>query len=166
MWWGNKVTVGAPFYNRVAIPIGFSCWLLTGVGRCFPGARVVQEHPPQLCAAGGYVLVMAIVCLAVGVRRWKDGAFDNGNFYRWWPLRYCSRADRHSQRVSARRRRHLAADRQEICLPATWLLTAAPTPRRYGGYIIHIGVVIVVIGLAGSAFNRNTESELALARTR
>jgi cytochrome c-type biogenesis protein CcmF len=34
--------------------------------------------------------------------------------------------------------------------------------RRYGGYIIHIGVVIVVVGLAGSAFNRNTEQELAL----
>ena len=34
--------------------------------------------------------------------------------------------------------------------------------RRYGGYLVHIGVVIVVIGLAGSAFNRNTEKELAL----
>jgi cytochrome c-type biogenesis protein CcmF len=34
--------------------------------------------------------------------------------------------------------------------------------RRYGGYLVHIGVVIVVIGLSGSAFNRNTEQELAL----
>ena len=42
-----------------------------------------------------------------------------------------------------------------------YLLTRRNT-RRYGGYIIHIGVVIVVIGLAGSAFNRNTEQELAL----
>ena len=37
--------------------------------------------------------------------------------------------------------------------------------RRYGGYIIHIGVVIVVIGLAGAAFNRSEESELALHDT-
>ena len=44
---------------------------------------------------------------------------------------------------------------------AHWLLTRRNT-RRYGGYIIHIGVVIVVIGLAGAAFNRNVESELAL----
>jgi cytochrome c-type biogenesis protein CcmF len=43
----------------------------------------------------------------------------------------------------------------------TWLLTRRNT-RRYGGYIIHIGVVIIVIGLAGSAFNRNIESEMAL----
>ena len=34
--------------------------------------------------------------------------------------------------------------------------------RRYGGYTVHIGVVIVVVGLAGSAFNRNVESEMAL----
>ena len=44
---------------------------------------------------------------------------------------------------------------------ATWLLTRRNT-RRYGGYIIHIGVVIVVIGLAGAAFNRTVESGMAL----
>jgi len=43
----------------------------------------------------------------------------------------------------------------------TWLLTRRNT-RRYGGYIIHIGVVIVVVGLAGSAFNRSVESEMGL----
>ena len=46
-------------------------------------------------------------------------------------------------------------------LAATWLLVRRNT-RRYGGYIVHIGVVVVVVGLAGSAFNRNVESEMAL----
>jgi len=41
------------------------------------------------------------------------------------------------------------------------LLTQRNT-RRYGGYLIHIGVVIIVIGLAGAAFNRNVEKELGL----
>ena len=44
---------------------------------------------------------------------------------------------------------------------AIWLLIRRNT-RRYGGYIIHIGVVIVVVGLAGAAFNRSVESEMAL----
>jgi cytochrome c-type biogenesis protein CcmF len=44
---------------------------------------------------------------------------------------------------------------------ATYLLTRRNT-RRYGGYLIHIGVVIIVVGLAGAAFNKNTEKELAL----
>jgi cytochrome c-type biogenesis protein CcmF len=47
---------------------------------------------------------------------------------------------------------------------ATWLLTRRNT-RRYGGYIVHIGVVVVVIGLAGSAFNRSIESEMGLHST-
>ena len=46
-------------------------------------------------------------------------------------------------------------------IAATWLLTRRNT-RRYGGYIIHIGVLVVVIGLAGSAFNRSIESEMGL----
>jgi cytochrome c-type biogenesis protein CcmF len=33
--------------------------------------------------------------------------------------------------------------------------------RRYGGYVVHFGVVLVVIGLAGAAFNRDKEEEMA-----
>ena len=32
--------------------------------------------------------------------------------------------------------------------------------RRYGGYIVHFGVIIVVIGFAGFAFNQETEREM------
>jgi cytochrome c-type biogenesis protein CcmF len=32
--------------------------------------------------------------------------------------------------------------------------------RRYGGYVVHFGVVLVVIGLAGAAFNRDVEQEI------
>jgi cytochrome c-type biogenesis protein CcmF len=32
--------------------------------------------------------------------------------------------------------------------------------RRYGGYIVHFGVVVVMIGLAGAAFNKDKEQEM------
>jgi len=32
--------------------------------------------------------------------------------------------------------------------------------RRYGGYVVHFGVVLVVIGLAGAAFNQDKEQEI------
>jgi cytochrome c-type biogenesis protein CcmF len=32
--------------------------------------------------------------------------------------------------------------------------------RRYGGYIVHFGVVVVIIGLAGAAFNQDKEQEM------
>jgi len=33
--------------------------------------------------------------------------------------------------------------------------------RRYGGYIVHFGVVVVIIGVAGAAFNQDKEQEMA-----
>jgi len=37
--------------------------------------------------------------------------------------------------------------------------------RRYGGYIVHFGVIVVVIGFAGSAFNQEKEQEMAYGDT-
>ena len=79
---GSKVTVGAPFYNRVAIPIGLFLLFLTGVGPLLPwratSLRAIRRNFIVPVIA---LWAMVIVCLAVGVRPWKDGAFDTGNFY-------------------------------------------------------------------------------------
>ena len=32
--------------------------------------------------------------------------------------------------------------------------------RRYGGYLVHFGVVVIFIGIAGGAFNRSREQEM------
>jgi len=32
--------------------------------------------------------------------------------------------------------------------------------RRYGGYIVHFGMIVIAIGLAGAAFNQDKEQEL------
>jgi len=159
---GNKVTVGAPFYNRVAIPIGIFLLLLTGVGPLLPWRAASFKSIRR-----NFVLpvitfwVTAIVCLAVGVRPWKDGALATGSFYAL--VAFSVSAAVMTAIVSEFLRGAGVISRQtgKNLFVATWLLTRRNT-RRYGGYIIHIGVVIVVIGLAGSAFNRNTESELAL----
>src|ERR1700691_5350930 len=159
---GNKVTVGAPFYNRVAIPIGIFLLLLTGVGPLLPWrAASFKSIRRNFVLPVVAFWVMAIVCLAVGVHPWKDGAFDNGNFYAL--VAFAVSAAVLTAILSEFLRGAGVISRQtgKNLFAATSLLTRRKT-RRYGGYIIHIGVVIVVIGLAGSAFNRNTESELAL----
>jgi len=45
-------------------------------------------------------------------------------------------------------------------LSSTILLTRRNT-RRYGGYLIHFGVVVMFIGLAGAAFNQSKEVEMS-----
>jgi cytochrome c-type biogenesis protein CcmF len=37
--------------------------------------------------------------------------------------------------------------------------------RRYGGYIVHMGMVFVFIGLAGAAFNRDVQKEMQVGQT-
>ena len=162
---GTKVTVGAPFYNRVAIPIGLFLLFVTGVGPLLPwrstSLRAVRHNfvIPSIALWG-----TVIACLAVGVRPWHDGSFDAGNFYALVAFglsagvftAILSEYLRGANVIRKQTRRNLFS--------AMYLLIRRNT-RRYGGYLIHIGVVIVVVGLAGSAFNRNSESELTLNST-
>jgi cytochrome c-type biogenesis protein CcmF len=159
---GNKVTVGAPFYNRVAIPIGLFLLLLTGVGPLLPwratSFRSIRRNFVLPVIA---LWATVIVCLAVGVWPWKNGVFDTGNFYAL--VAFAISAGVLVAIFSEFVRGAIVIARQtgKNLLVGVWLLTRRNT-RRYGGYIVHIGVVIVVVGLAGSAFNTNVEREMAL----
>jgi cytochrome c-type biogenesis protein CcmF len=162
---GNKVTVGAPWYNRVAVPIGIFLLFLTGVGPLLPWRATSFRSVRRNFVLPTIALwATVIVCLAVGVRPWQDGEFDTGNFYALVAFAVSigvltailSEFFRGAGVISKQTGKNLVV--------ATWLLTRRNT-RRYGGYIVHIGVVIVVIGLAGSAFNRNVEKEMALHDT-
>ena len=159
---GYKETVGAPFYNRIAVPIGLFLLFLTGVGPLLPWRATSFKSIRR-----NFVLPViafwatVIVCLVAGVQPWKDGGLDSGNFYALVAFSVgaavmtaiLSEFLRGAGVISKQTGRNLVV--------ATWLLTRRNT-RRYGGYIIHIGVVIIVVGLAGAAFNRSVESELAL----
>jgi cytochrome c-type biogenesis protein CcmF len=162
---GNKVTVGAPFYNRVAIPIGLFLLFLTGVGPLLPwrstSLRAIRRNfiPPSIA-----LFSTVIVCLAVGVRPWKDGAFDSGNFYALVAFALCASVFTAITSEFLRGAAVISRQTGRNLFTSTYLLVRRNT-RRYGGYIIHIAVVIIVIGLAGSAFNRNVEKELSLHDT-
>jgi cytochrome c-type biogenesis protein CcmF len=159
---GNKVTVGAPWYNRVAIPIGLFLILLTGVGPLLPWRSASMKAIRR-----NFVLpVIAVwatmfVCLAFGIRPWKDGQFDTGAFYALVDFSLDAGVLTAIFSEFFRGAAVISQQTSKNFVAALYLLVRRNT-RRYGGYLIHIGVVIVVIGLAGTAFNRNIESELAL----
>jgi cytochrome c-type biogenesis protein CcmF len=159
---GNKVTVGAPFYNRVAVPIGLFLLFLTGVGPLLPWrATSFKSIRRNFILPVVAFWATVIVCLAVGVRPWKNGAFSNGDFYALVAFAVCAAVLTAILSEFLRGAGVISRQTNRNLFVATWLLTRRNT-RRYGGYIIHIGVVIVVVGLAGSAFNTSQESELGL----
>jgi cytochrome c-type biogenesis protein CcmF len=159
---GSKVTVGAPFYNAVAVPIGLFLLFLTGVGPLLPWrATSLKAIRRNFVLPSIALWTTVIVCLVAGANPWQGGAFEQGRFYAMVAFALSaavltailSEFFRGAAVISRQTGRNLFA--------ALWLLTRRNT-RRYGGYLVHIGVVVVVIGLAGAAFNRNAEKEMAL----
>jgi cytochrome c-type biogenesis protein CcmF len=159
---GSKVTVGAPFYNNVAVPIGLFLLFLTGVGPLLPWrATSLKAIKRNFILPAIALWAMMIVCFVAGANPWKGGTFDTGKFYAL--VGFALSAAVLTAIVSEFLRGGAVIMKQtgRNLFAALWLLTRRNT-RRYGGYVIHIGVVVVVVGLCGSAFNRNIESEMGL----
>jgi cytochrome c-type biogenesis protein CcmF len=161
---GSKVTIGAPFYNRVAVPIGIFLLFLTGVGPLLAwrstSLRAIRRNFVLPCIA---IIVTTLVLIIAGVRPWSEQAQSDGAVGADIYALVCialgvgvitaiiSEFLRGANVVHTQTGKNL--------LESTVLLTRRNT-RRYGGYLIHFGVVIIFIGLAGSAFNQSKESEM------
>jgi cytochrome c-type biogenesis protein CcmF len=155
---GTKVTVGAPWYNQVAVPIGLFLVFLTGVGPLLPWrATSFKSIRRNFVLPVVALWTTVIVCLAVGVNPWKGGTFSSGYFYAI--VAFAVSAAVLTAVVSEFLRGALVISRQtrRNLFESLWLLTRRNT-RRYGGYLVHIGVVVVIIGLTGTAFNRSSDT--------
>ncbi len=159
---GTKVTVGAPFYDRVAVPIGLFLLFLTGVGPLLPwratSFKAIKRNFVLPCIVLWAVVIAGLV---LGVRPWQNGQFDRGAFYALVAFAIAGGVLTAILSEFLRGARVISRQTGRNLLSGIYLLTRRNT-RRYGGYIIHIGVVIVVIGLAGQAFNRSTSEEMGL----
>jgi cytochrome c-type biogenesis protein CcmF len=159
---GNKITFDAAWYNRIAVPIGLFLLMLAGVGPLLPWrATSLKSIKRNFVLPVIALWVTVAVCLIAGVRPWHDSALDQGSFYAL--VAFALSAGVLTAIGSEFLRGALVIARQSgrNLIWAKYQLIRRNT-RRYGGYTVHIGVVIVVIGLAGAAFNRSVENELAL----
>ncbi len=158
---GNKVTVGAPFYNRVAVPIGLFLLFLTGIGPLLAwrssSFKSIRKNFVIPSAVGA---VTAIALMIGGVHPWAD----EGSFY---ALVCLSLAALVSTAIGAEFTRGARVIQRHTGqnLAASMLQLTRRNTRRYGGYLVHFGIVLLFIGLAGSAFNQSVEKELAVGQS-
>jgi cytochrome c-type biogenesis protein CcmF len=147
---GVKVSVGAPFFNLVNIPIFLALLFLMGVGPLIAWRRASAENLKRnflkpvlagIVAAAvlrlfgvGNVLVLTAMALVVFVAGTITLDFSRG--------------------VRARRR---SGDGWGA---ATWGLLLRQN-RRYGGFVVHLGILVIALGVAGSqAWSVQTETTL------
>ena len=158
---GNKVTVGAPFYNRVAVPIGIFLLFLTGIGpllawRSASFKSIRKNFVLPTIAA----LVTAVVVIACGVHPWEIfTTSDQGSFYSFFAFTIGAMVVTAISAEFLRGAGVISRNTGQNLFASAIQLTRRNT-RRYGGYIVHFGVVVIFIGLAGQAFNRTAEQEL------
>jgi cytochrome c-type biogenesis protein CcmF len=153
---GTKVTVGPPFFNRVNVPVALLLLLLTAVGPLLAWRRTSVESLKRnfLWPAIG-ALTVGVVLVALGMKPWTDVSY----FYSLMTimlsvlvaLTVISEFVRGGRVIG----RHTGQN-----LFASMVQLAHRNTRRYGGYIVHFGVIVIMIGFAGSVFNQDKEQEM------
>jgi cytochrome c-type biogenesis protein CcmF len=137
---GSILSVGAPYYNRVAVPIGFALLFLMGIGPALPwGIARLEDVQFRLLPAVVTGVAVVFLLMLAGVRGIGPlVTFGSAAFVLVITLA------RVTDDVRARRR-----NTGEGSVTGAGRLFAA-NPRRYGGYLAHIGVLLAVIGIAAS----------------
>jgi cytochrome c-type biogenesis protein CcmF len=162
---GTKVTMGAPFYNRVNLPIGLFLLFLTGIGPLLAwrstSLRSIRRNFILPSIAMGVALV---VCLAVGVRPWEAGDDWQATLF---SLVTFTLAAGVITAIAAEflRGANVVATQTGKNLVASTVLLVRRNTRRYGGYVVHFGIVVMFIGIAGGAFNQSHEQEMGFGDT-
>ncbi|HVH08372.1 MAG TPA: heme lyase CcmF/NrfE family subunit [Gemmatimonadales bacterium] len=147
---GTKITVGPPFFNTVNVPLGLLLLALTGMGPLIAWRRASLPNLRRQFAvpltAGGFTL---LVLLVGGMRDlYALLAIALGGFVA------ATIAQEFGRGTSARHRQY-----GEPYLLAFARLVAR-NRRRYGGYIVHAGMVFLFVAFAGMAFKTETEATL------
>ncbi len=143
---GTQVSVGEPYFNRMAVPIGLLMVFMMGVGPVLPwgkpqSSEVFRSFAVPLAA----LVVVMVACFAFGVREWLT-LFTFG---------LCGFAMAVTLREMVAPARERRKRRQEGFVSALAGSIAA-NRRRFGGYVVHIAVIVIVAAVSASATYKAT----------
>jgi len=157
---GSKTTLSAPFYNRVMLPIGLFLLFLTGIGPLLAWRSTsLKSIRRNFILPGVATVVSAMVLMIAGVRPW---ATDGEGQPMLFSLITFSLGAGVITAISSEflRGASVVGNQTGKNLFAAMLLLIRRNTRRYGGYIIHFGIVLIFVGIAGGAFDQSHEQEM------
>jgi cytochrome c-type biogenesis protein CcmF len=147
---GTKITVGPPFFNRVNVPLGLLLLGLTGVGPLIAWRKASTANlKRQFIAPVSAGLLVVLLLLGRGVSDFHAlVALSLAGFVAGTIVQEFYRG------VRARRRMHGES------IPLAFARLIGRNRRRYGGYIVHVGVLIYFVAFTGMLFKREREATL------
>src|SRR3974390_403467 len=153
---GSKVTVGPPFFNRVNVPIGLFLVFLTGVGPLLAWRKTSSDSLKRnLLWPTVLGLLTAIALMTGGMKPWVDASY----FYSLVAISLSVFVIATVAGEFWRGGRVIAAQ-QHVGVVSGMVQITKRNTRRYGGYLVHLGVVLVIIGFAGLPFNPDKGQEM------
>jgi cytochrome c-type biogenesis protein CcmF len=147
---GEKISVDATFFNRMNVPIGLFLLFLLGMGPLFAWRRTSLESLRRNVFVPGIAAALFVAALmAAGVRHpYALVSFGLCLFVIWT---IAAEFYKGARAIGARTGRNLLFSVVELTHRNT---------RRYGGYIVHMGVVLMFLGFTGAAFNKQATMEV------
>ncbi|OGW02992.1 MAG: hypothetical protein A2889_03115 [Nitrospinae bacterium RIFCSPLOWO2_01_FULL_39_10] len=147
---GEKVTVGPPFFNQVNIPIGLVLLLLIGI------CPLIAWKKASINNFKRNFLIPFIVSIIGGIALMPIGT---GHLMAWLSFTisiFVITTIVMEFYKGAIARRETTGEGFVKAL----ITLIRKNKRRYGGYIIHIGVVLMYIGITGTSYNMEKEATL------
>ena len=150
---GEKASLAAPWFDRYTTPLAIVLVLFMGIGPLLAWRRVTWASARRLFLAPVAVGVVAGGLLAISTdaahRPWALALFTFAAFT------LAGLAQEFWRGAAARR--SLAGG----SMPAALVGMVSRNRRRYGGYVVHAGVAILLIGIAASSsFQTNRDVDL------
>ncbi len=157
---GTKTTMGPLYYNRINIPIGLFLLFLTGLGPLLAWRATSLRTIRRNFVLPGIAFIVTLLGLMVGgIHPWSAGDAWQSVFFSLLAFSLAAGV------VTAILSEFLRGANVVRVQTGKNLLLAAGTlmrrnTRRYGGYLVHFGIVVMFIGIAGGAFNQSHEQEM------
>jgi len=152
---GEKETIDAPYYNRVNVPIALFLIFLTGVGPLIAWRKSSMSSLKKAFQIPALIgLLTGVALLIAGVR--EIGALISFSLCAFVLGTILTEFWKGSRAIQAK---------EKLAFPkAVFELTWRNT-RRYGGYLVHMGIVVMFIGFTGHAFDKHETRNLGLGET-
>lgn len=148
---GNKITVGPPFFDQVMAPIGLVLMAVTGICPLIAWRRATFAHlRKNFMYPAGVALVVLVVLVASGMRHiMATISFTLCAFV-------LSTVFLEFARGAWVRREMAGENLLKALVTLIWR-----NKRRYGGYIVHAGVILFLMGATGHyAFKEELQQPL------
>src|SRR3954470_2643311 len=148
---GQRLTVGPPFFNMWMRPIGLILLVLTGIAPLLAWRKsTLSNLVQQFTWPAAATMVVGAAVWALGMRVWSSGlCFALCGFVTATILQEFIRG------ANVRK----GASGSDIFTAAVGLV--ARQQRRYGGYIVHLGIVLMFLGFAGQGYKQEQDMKLS-----